>query len=101
MTHQASKELTVDLVDFGVSHQLLHWVLAVEAGSAEDLHGVGCTAEGKSIRLVELREVSSTGRHCVFNGNFPLNPHNKLSKTFNKHHQDCRDTNHLLAASAA
>ena len=43
----------VDLVDLGVSHQLLYWVLAVEAGTTENLNCIRSTArKAKSIRGV-------------------------------------------------
>ena len=59
----------VNLEDFGISHQLLDRVLAVEAGSAEDLHGLGGVPVGHvgRVSLGDRRKVgvSSALIWCV------------------------------------
>ena len=59
----------VNLKDLGISHQLLDRVLAVEAGSAEDLHGLGGVPVGHvgRVSLGDRRKVgvSSALIWCV------------------------------------
>lgn len=49
----------VDLIDFGVAHQFLDWVVGVEAVTTVDLHGIACNFIGdvSSVALADGRHV--------------------------------------------
>jgi hypothetical protein len=49
------------LVNLGVSHKFLDWILGVEAVSAKDLHGIGSTFVG----YITSKSLGNRGQVCV------------------------------------